>query len=417
MALRLAAAPNLSLTNPGHSYRLCDFASNGVPAFEQEKECVIMFCHSYKRTWRGGLASVVTLALLSGMGPLPMTQAAPPDPVKTKAKAAVEKGLGYLRATQEADGSWSRYPAITALAVSGFLRNGKTEVNEPAVAKGIQYILRSAKPNGAIYSADNPATALPNYNTALCVMALALTKNPAYKKTIANAQKYLETSQFDEGEGVALSDPMYGGIGYGSKQDRPDLSNLQMALESLKDSGEPSSAPVFKKAITFLQRVQNRQESNDQAWAKEGPNDGGFIYDSKGRTENKSGGAYASMGAMTYAGLKSYIYCGVNKNDPRVQSAWNWIQGHYTTAEHPGMGDASLYYYYHTMAKTLSVYGQKTITDSSGKPHDWSHELAEQIVSQQKPDGAWFNSNARFRENEPVLVTSYTLIALSYCLK
>jgi squalene-hopene/tetraprenyl-beta-curcumene cyclase len=319
---------------------------------------------------------------------------------------------------QETNGSWSDYPATTALAVSAFLRNGRTELSEPSVAKGIKYILQSVKPNGAIYSTANPATALPNYNTSLCLMALSLTRNPAYKPTIQKAQQYLEQSQFDEDESIDRSNPMYGGIGYGSKPDRPDLSNLQMALEALKDSGTSTSAPVWQKAIIFLQRVQNRKESNDQAWAKEGEDDGGFIYDSKGRSfVNSSDNRPHSYGSMSYAGLKSYIYCGVSKDDPRAQSAYNWIRGHYTVTENPGLGDTSLYYYYHTMAKTLSVYGQKIIRDTKGSAHDWSHDLAARLVAAQKPDGSWFNSNARFWEDQPALVTSYTLVALSYCLQ
>jgi len=123
------------------------------------------------------------------------------------------------------------------------------------------------------------------------------------------------------------------------------------------------------------------------------------------------------MGAMTYAGVKSYIYAGVSKNDPRVKAAWDWIRGHYTVAEHPGMGDTSLYYYYHTMAKTLDVYGQKKVQDTKGQSHDWQHDLAAQLAAAQHPDGSWFSSNSRYWENQPGLVTSYSLITLSYCLK
>lgn len=347
-----------------------------------------------------------------------MTAAAQAAPdALAPARAAAQKGMAYLRRVQETDGSWSHYPATTALAVSALMRNGATEVKDPAVAKAIQYLLAAAKPDGAIYSDANPATALPNYNTSLALMALSLTHNAAYRPVMEKAQAYLERLQFDEGEGVSPSDPRYGGVGYGSKPDRPDLSNLQMALESLKESGVPGSAPVWKKAVVFIQRLQNRRETNDQAWAKEGPNDGGFLYDVRGRSENKSGGEYASMGTMTYAGLKSYIYCGVSKTDPRAESAWDWIRGHYTVAEHPGMGDTSLYYYYHTMAKTLDVYGRKVFSDTKGVPHNWKQELAAEIVRRQRPDGSWYNDNARFWENQPPLVTSYTLLAMSYCLK
>lgn len=345
-------------------------------------------------------------------------QAAPPkDPVLTRARQAVARGVAYLKSVQETDGSWEHYPATTALALAGLLRNGHNERNDPAVTKGVQFLLRSVKSNGAIYDDRDPNTALPNYNTSLALMALFLTRNAAYKPMIARAQGYLERLQFGAADNKKPGDPLYGGIGYGSDpDDHPDLSNLQTALESLKETGAGPDAPVWKRAIIFIQRVQNRKESNDQVWANESPNDGGFVYDSTGESKAAAAG-HTSMGAMTYAGLKSYIYCGVSKQDPRARAAWNWIRGHYTVTEHPNEGSTSLYYYYHTMAKTLAVYGQKIVLDAAGKPHVWAHDLAAQLIAKQHPDGAWSNTNHRYWEDRPALVTSYTLIALSYCLK
>ena len=341
------------------------------------------------------------------------------DTATQKAKQSVVKGLAYLKSVQEPDGSWGRYPATTALALAAFLRNGQNELKEPAVAKGVKYLLASVKPDGGIYADADPQLALPNYNTSLCLMTLALTRNAAYMPVIRKAQAFLIKAQFDEDDGIKPDNAKYGGIGYGDDpgdNDRPDLSNLQLALEALKTSGADTSSPVWKKAIVFIQRVQNRKESNDQAWVKDGPNDGGFAYDTKGTSFSGSGG-HASYGSMTYAGLKSYLYAGVDKNDPRAKAAWDWIRANYSVTEHPGMGDASLYYYYHTVAKTFAVYGQKTIKDTKGKSHDWGQELAAQLVSVQHPDGSWFNTNGRFWEDRPALVTSYTLIALSYCLR
>ncbi len=363
------------------------------------------------------LAPVLPGALLAGS--LSRSQAKPADPVLVRARQSVAKGLGYLRHVQEPDGSWGEYPATTALSLSAFLHNGRNEVNDSAVAKGVQFLLKAARPDGGIYSSANAAVALPNYNTSLGIMALSLTHNPSYKGVIQRAQRFLEKSQYDESSGIGPSSPMYGGIGYGDDpgdDKRPDLSNMAMALEALHDSGTPANAPVFKKAIIFLQRVQNRRESNDQAWVKTATNDGGFVYNSQGGAEASAGPGH-SYGSMTYAGLKSYIYAGVSKNDPRAQSAFNWIRGHYTVDEHPGFGSTSLYYYYHTMAKTLDVYGQKLVRDSAGKTHDWGHDLAARITAVQRPDGSWYNANSRYWENQPPLVTSYSLIALSYCLK
>lgn len=335
---------------------------------------------------------------------------------QARAQLAVRKGIAYLKRVQERDGSWSHYPATTALAVSALIRNGHSELKEPAVAAGIQFLLANEKPNGAIYSDQNPNTALPNYNTSLAIMALELTRNAAYRPIILKAQRYLEGSQFGADGGMNASNPLYGGIGYGSDpDDHPDLSNLSMALEALKETGVGPHAPVWSRALLFLQRVQNRRESNDQAWVKSGPNDGGFVYDTEGDSKTPAGG-HTSMGAMTYAGLESYIYCGVSRSDPRAQAAWRWIKAHYTVQEHPNEGNTSLYYYYHTMAKTLDVYGQRIVHDSTGKAHDWEQDLADRLAALQHPDGSWFNTNSRYWENQPSLVTSYSLIALSYCL-
>ncbi len=77
---------------------------------------------------------------------------------------------------------------------------------------------------------------------------------------------------------------------------------------------------------------------------------------------------------MTYAGLKSMIYAGVDKDDQRVKAAVEWARQHYTLDENPGLGDAGLYYYFHTFAKALDAMGQPTVVDDEGVEHDWRQE-------------------------------------------
>jgi squalene-hopene/tetraprenyl-beta-curcumene cyclase len=120
---------------------------------------------------------------------------------------------------------------------------------------------------------------------------------------------------------------------------------------------------------------------------------------------------------MTYAGLKSYLYCGVSRSDPRVQAAWRWLRAHYTVSENPGMRDAGLFYHYHTMAKTLDVYGQRVVTDLGGGRHGWATDLAAELARRQQRDGSWVNANPRWLEDNPQLVTSYALLALARCAK
>jgi squalene-hopene/tetraprenyl-beta-curcumene cyclase len=358
-----------------------------------------------------------SLALLGvGMGAVAGARAgaAPAPNPKAELSAAAQRGITFLRKAQGAEGAWQSYPGITAVCTLGILKNGVTD-RDPAVARACDYLASQQKPNGAIYTdALGPAQALPNYNTALSLAALNATRNPKYAAVIKKAQQYLATSQFDEGEGFKPSDRQYGGIGYGRLQDNPDLSNLQNALEALRDSGYPRNDAVFKKAITFLQRCQNRNESNDQSWSG---NDGGFIYAASGesKADEYTKQPHSSYGSMTYAGLKSYLYCNVSKSDPRVQAAWTWLRGNYDVEQNPRMGLDGLYYYYHTLSKTLALWGEKTVTDAAGKKHRWSADLTGALVKRQAADGSWKNSNARWRENDPILVTGYALMTLGNC--
>jgi squalene-hopene/tetraprenyl-beta-curcumene cyclase len=118
---------------------------------------------------------------------------------------------------------------------------------------------------------------------------------------------------------------------------------------------------------------------------------------------------------MTYAGLKSMIYAGVKADDPRVKAAVEWIRKNYDLKSNPGMGDAGLYYYYHTFAKALDAMGVDEFVDEQGAKHDWRAELIAELASRQQPDGSWINDNERWLEGDPTLVTGYALLALAYC--
>ena len=77
-------------------------------------------------------------------------------------------------------------------------------------------------------------------------------------------------------------------------------------------------------------------------------------------------GGLRSYASMTYAGLKSMIYAGLSRDDPRVKAALAYITRHYTLDENPGLGQQGLYYYYHTFAKTMARAGTPTIYRCQG---------------------------------------------------
>jgi squalene-hopene/tetraprenyl-beta-curcumene cyclase len=330
-----------------------------------------------------------------------------------------------LPSQQEADGSWHHHPAITALATTALLQS---PAHKEAAERGLKFILGNVQTNGAIYGA-NEFDKYPNYSTAICLMALHAAGKPEYRTTILNAREFLLASQFDESRGIASTNASYGGIGYG-RRERPDLSNMQWALEAIhqtealaksSDSAALKSDLHWQKAIQFLQRCQNLPSHNDQAWAKKSSDAdlGGFIYmpgpppvsfaDDAPKPEDAPLRSYGSMG---YAGLKSYIYADLKKDDPRVVAAIRWLKHNYSLEENPGMGAQGFYYYLHTFAKAFTAYGDNTFTDAAGKAHDWRHELMKKFVSLQKFEGNWQNENNRWMENDPILSTTYSLLAL-----
>jgi squalene-hopene/tetraprenyl-beta-curcumene cyclase len=170
--------------------------------------------------------------------------------------------------------------------------------------------------------------------------------------------------------------------------------------------------------VQFISRTQNLPGSNDQKWASGDPdNRGGFVYfpeNSKAGEVKQADGKVAlrSYGSMSYAGLLSYIYAQLDKNDPRVKAVYDWLSRHYTLDENPGMGKDGLYFYYHTMAKALSNYGVENLTMSDGRKVNWRRDLAKRLLDLQNADGFWVNENGRWWEKDPNLVTSYAVMTL-----
>jgi squalene-hopene/tetraprenyl-beta-curcumene cyclase len=343
-------------------------------------------------------------------------RAAEADAAKTY-QEAVAKAIQFLQTKGQApDGSYAAHagPGVTAVVTAGLLRNGRSP-DDPLVARSLKYLEGMVKPDGGIYQQDS---LYGNYETCLAIMCFTeANRDGRYKELIQNADRFVKGIQWDESEGIERSNYSYGGAGYGRSK-RPDLSNTSFLIDALHAVGNGPDDPAVKKALVFVSRCQNLESpENTTEFATKNP-DGGFFYTAAAGGQSMAGetpeGGLRSYGSMTYAGLKSMIFAGVGPEDPRVKAAFQWIQKHYDVASNPGMGNAGLYYYYHTFAKALDAMGLETVEDAQGVKHDWRHELLEALVSRQRPDGSWLNDNSRWLEGEPALVTGYALLSLSY---
>ncbi len=339
-------------------------------------------------------------------------------------RQTVKRGVTYLleKGRDAQDGSFSKQlgPAVTSMCVSALLKNG-VPVSHEKIQLSLKYIESFVRPDGGIYA---PKSNLRNYETSVSLMCLHQANTDGqYDLTIEKAVAFLRGIQWDEGENHRPSSRHYGGQGYG-KHNRPDASNTSFFLDALKESQPEGNSEAIRKAVVFMSRCQNLPSKyNDAEFALVASDDdlGGMIYSAVGTGESKAEnesdtpvGGLRSYASMTYAGLKSFLYAGIDKEDLRVKAALDWISRHYDLKSNPGVGQQGLFYYYHVFAKALHAYGQQNIVDSNGVSHDWRADLLKQLSEKQQADGSWTNPADRWYEGDPNLVTSYSLLALSY---
>jgi squalene-hopene/tetraprenyl-beta-curcumene cyclase len=334
-----------------------------------------------------------------------------------KYEKAVSKAVQYFETAQGEDGSFSSQAGIgpTALATLAILRTGRS-VDTPVAAKALDYLETFVRSDGGIYP---QGSRLANYETCIGLMVFQeANKDGRYDKIVNRAEAFIRKGQWGASGKKDKSDVYYGGAGYAGSS-RPDLSNTSFLVDSLKSMGADSNDAALQRALVFVSRCQNLETEHNTTPFAAKVNDGGFYYtcaiDQQDATRENPDGALRSYGAMTYSGLKSMIYAGVSEDDPRVKAAVTWIAKNYSLQSNPGMGDAGLYYYYHTFSKALDALGAETIDDADGRRHNWRAELVDELASRQQENGSWVNSNRRWLESDPNLATAFALLSLTYC--
>lgn len=362
----------------------------------------------------------------------PADSVPPPDQglspeLASQIRAAVSNGLDWLAEQQKEDGSWSNsaFPALTALplqAFTGFDHPKRKEIMDRAV----KFIQTMVQDDGGIYrkSIIPGRGGLANYNTAICMTALHETGDRSLAKIILNARTFVANSQ------LTGQDVNAGGFGYspGGWFRSTDLMNTLHAVEAMRVTqdiedlrGQTNNRVDINwdKAVKYIVQMQNKPEAGaDDA--------GGFFYkpgkSMAGTTKTEEGTVvFRSYGSMTYVGLLALIYSDVSRDDPRILSAFDWACKHWSLDENPGLGPQGMYFFYHVLARALTAFGRPVITLKDDSKLNWRAEVARKLLSLQKTDPKtgkkyWYNETGRYWENDPVLVTSYTIISLESLL-
>ena len=394
------------------------------------------------------LMAILALTLAAGLlmcgcgrepaGPEPGTEepvngeVAPPDAPPVPAggdagyvtpgtQAAMDRGIAWLKKAQLDDGGWpmeagasKSHLGVTAVAAHGLLAAG-VPADDLAVAKAVTNILGFAKPDGGIYDEG-----LRNYTTSIALMVLKAAGEQKHQEVTKKALKFLVDLQWGEGHGIEQESPDYGGAGYGQNR-RPDLSNTQWLVQAYSAMGLGKDDKPVQNALIFISRCQAGEAAKGY-WTSDGQ--GGFVYTPHEGGESKAGEfvlpsgekGLKAYGSMTYAGFLSMIYAGLDRTDPRVMAAREWIERHWTLEENPELGMQGYFYYLMTMGKALRAHGTATIIDGQGRTHDWRKELSAKLISLQGDDGSWTNPEAdRWYEGNPCIATPFALIGLNAC--
>ena len=347
--------------------------------------------------------------------------------LQEKLNQTASKGVSFLmeKGRNATDGSFSKElsPAVTALCVSALVRNG-IPVGNAKVQQSLSFLESLVREDGGIYANKSN---LRNYETSVSLIAFhQCNVDGKYDTILDRGSKFLKGIQWDEGEGHGIESNHHGGQGYGSHQ-RPDLSNTSFFIDQLKEleDEDMQNSDAVRKAVVFTSRCQNMASPFNAAEFTEHIPEGdvgSMIYSAVGKGETKAAalpntpaGGLRGYASMTYAGLKTFLYAGMDRDDIRVRAAMDWISRHYDLDSNPGMGQQGLYYYYHVFGKTMLAVGEPTLTDHEGVEHNWRDDLVTKLASLQKEDGSWTNEQDRWYEGDPNLVTAYSLLAISYC--
>lgn len=359
---------------------------------------------------------IASLAMVAGT--LFAAETGLPADLEKEARAALDKGLTWLVSQQKEEGYWSndRFPALTALPIWA-LANAKDPRYAQPIEKGVKFVLGKAQPDGGIYVPDprRGGAGLGNYNTSVCMMGLHATGRKDVERVILKARDYTAATQ------LTGDDDHAGGFGYDQGGRRyTDLNNTGSAIDAMRrtqdlednrPAGEKHADLNWDAALKYVTRMQQ----------KEGDDKGGFVYTRTAPGGGPGRGGMArptlnSYGSITYVGLLSLVHCQLTQNDPRVLSAFDFCTKHWTLDENPGQGENGLYFYYDVMSRALNALGKNSIPRKEGEAVAWREAMIRKIISLQSPEGSWANESNRWWENDPVLATSYSLIALQVAL-
>lgn len=366
---------------------------------------------------------------------------------------SLTRAAQYLISKQSPDGAWRSEtygcfrdgPTLTPYIISClyFLPEPNEQI-QTSFQKAVDYLINMVDEDGNIRSGQFGLN-FPVYTAASASRVVVLQEKS--EKTL-RAQtawlNYLLARRLDKSLGWEPSDPEYGGWSFSMGIPRKPqqvtikdpllLSNLTatiFGIGALRSARIPADEPIWKDILIFVKKCQNY--SDDTAKSDTRFDDGGFFFCPTDPMQNKAGIAgtdkfgrqrYHSYGSMSGDGLRALLACGLPPDHPRVVAARKWLEYNFTVANNPGnfnenrevLRNATYYYYLWSAAHAFTRLGVTVVQTKDGKVN-WPQEMADEIISRQRPDGSWVNRFTDAKEDDPLVSTPWAAAALVNCKK
>ncbi len=293
-----------------------------------------------------------------------------------RSEAAVNRGLAYLAAHQEADGrwrsgQWDGEVGITSFCLMAFLATG----HQPGrgrfglvMNEAVDFIANCAHADGSFGAPGLVRSPMggaePMYGHGFSTLALAeaygMTRRRDLKPKIEAAIRLIEDTQSRDGN------PYHdGGWRYKPRPGEADISVTVvqvLALRAARNAGIAVSQSTIDRALAYMQRCANP--------------DGGYNYQVGQRQSNP---------ARTGAAALSFLMAG-RAGSPETQAALAFLKGHPLDRENEWTYRD--HYYYALYYVTQAMY-------QAGGDYwrQWYPPIRDRLCNAQDSDGAWGRSD------------------------
>ena len=319
---------------------------------------------------------------------------------------ALERGLEWLRAQQAEEGAWHSARrsgicpvSLTAMALWASAEVSRAEEVGDPESRATAFLLANRRPGGGIYAEGR---GLRIYTSGVAARALEAENRRSGSAEVLAAAREAGLFAYRGGVPESWVDDL--GADQAARGDLAERAGQILESATGLSEGE-------RRALEFLRRqdpgagpLRPPQRVRDPRWELPGPEDQ----------------------ALSYEDVLPLVYAELRPEQQLARRALLALKSWYTLEENPDLTrrwttsgfhqpEQGLYYYYLTLARVLTAYHTPRLALDDGTTRDWPRELSRKLIKLQREDGSWVNETARWWEGEPVLTTSYALLALRLC--